>query len=134
FLLLRLFLGLRTFLGGLQKFEAQGHYSRANYAANMGRMADYITTNSFLKLWMTRDFAFSLGYLMIVLGGMLLLGIKSRLALILSGLLYVGLAFGLMVVQEDDGIAWLGVYIGLFAAALVLVRHDRFALWRDRIS
>ncbi|HEY4300782.1 MAG TPA: hypothetical protein VGM73_07915, partial [Candidatus Didemnitutus sp.] len=47
FLLLRLFLGLRTFLGGLQKFEAQGHYSRANYAANMGRMADYITTNSF---------------------------------------------------------------------------------------
>jgi thiosulfate dehydrogenase [quinone] large subunit len=134
FLLLRLFLGLRTFLAGLQKFEAQGHYSRANYATNMGRMAEYITTNSFLKLWMTRDFAFSLGYLMVGLGVLILLGIKTRIALFLTGLVYVGLAFGLMVVQEDDGIAWLGVYIGLFAAALVLVRHDRFALWRDRIS
>lgn len=134
FLLLRIFLGLRTFLAGLQKFEAQGHYSFANYATNMNKMADYITTNSFIKLWMSRGFAHSLGYLMILFGGMLLLGIKSRVALFLSGLLYVGLAFGLMAVQEDDGIAWIGVYVGLFAAALVLVRHDRLALWRDNIS
>ena len=46
----------------------------------------------------------------------------------------MSLSFGLMAVQENEGVAWLGVYIGLFAGALALVRHNRFALWRDRID
>jgi len=134
FLLLRLFLGLRTFLAGLEKFEAGGRYTFANYYANMDRMASGITGASFLPLWATKNFAHSLGYLLLLFGALILLGIKSRVSLTLTGLLYVGLAFGLMAVQESDGIAWLGVYVGMFAGALVLVRHDRFALWRDRIS
>jgi thiosulfate dehydrogenase [quinone] large subunit len=97
-------------------------------------MAQGITGASFLPLWATRDFAYALGYLLLVLGAALLLGIKSRTTLVLNGLLYVGLAFGLMAVQEDEGVAWLAIYVGLFAAALVLVRHDRFALWRDRFN
>jgi thiosulfate dehydrogenase [quinone] large subunit len=134
FLLLRVFLGLRTLLAGLDKFESQGRYSFANYHVNMDRMAQGITGASFLPLWATRDFAYALGYLLLVLGAALLLGIKSRTTLVLNGLLYVGLAFGLMAVQEDEGVAWLAIYVGLFAGALVLVRHDRFALWRDRFN
>jgi thiosulfate dehydrogenase [quinone] large subunit len=134
FLLLRLFLGLRTFLAGLEKFEAQGRYTFANYYTNMDRMASGITGASFLPLWATKLFAHSLGYLLLAFGVLVILGNKSRISLTLTGLLYVGLAFGLMAVQENDGIAWLGVYIGMFAGALVLVRHERLALWRDRIS
>jgi thiosulfate dehydrogenase [quinone] large subunit len=37
-----------------------------------------------------------------------------------------------MAVQENEGVAWLAIYIGVIAGALVLVRHDRFALWRGR--
>jgi thiosulfate dehydrogenase (quinone) large subunit len=134
FLMLRLFLGLRSFFEGVEKFESNGTYSFANYYANMSRMAHGITGASFLPLWATRNYADSLGYVLLVLGAALLLGVKTRATLILTGLLYVSLAFGLMVVQENEGVAWLGVYVGLIAGALVLVRHDRFALWRDRSS
>lgn len=132
FLLLRLFLGLRTLLAGTEKFEAKGTYSLANYSENMGRMAQGITGASFLPLWMTRSFAFSLGYLLTAFGVLLLLGVKTRLTLFITGLLYVGLSFGMMAVQESEGIAWLGMHVLMFAAALALVRYNRFALWADK--
>jgi thiosulfate dehydrogenase [quinone] large subunit len=129
FLLLRLFIGLRTLLEGLEKFESNGRYSFATYYENMKRMAQGITGASFLPLWATRFFADSLGYLLIVLGAALLLGIKSRVTLVLTGLLYVGLSFGLMAVQENEGVAWLAIHVILIVGALLLVRHDRLALW-----
>ena len=132
FLLLRLFLGLRTLLAGVDKFEAGGLYSHANYVKNMDRMATGITGASFLPLWMTKLFAGSLGYVLLALGVALLLGLKTRVSLVLMGLFYVALAFGLMAVQEDQGVAWIAIYMGLVAGALLLVRHDRFALWPDR--
>jgi thiosulfate dehydrogenase [quinone] large subunit len=132
FLLLRLFLGLRTLLAGIEKFESGGKYSFEAYYANMARMASGITGASFMPLWMTKSFALALGYLLILFGAALLLGIRTRCALILTGLLYVGLSFGLMAVQEAEGVAWLGMHIGLFAGALVLVKHNRFALWADK--
>jgi thiosulfate dehydrogenase (quinone) large subunit len=132
FLLLRLFIGLRTFLEGLEKFESNGRYSFATYYENMKRMAQGITGASFLPLWATRFFADSVGYLLLVLGAALLLGIKSRATLVLTGLLYVGLSFGLMAVQENEGVAWLAIHVILIVGALLLVRHDRFALWSGR--
>lgn len=133
-LLLRLFLGLRTLLAGLDKFESGGTYSTANYAKNMGRMATGITSASFLPLWTTKLFAFSLGYVLIALGAVVLLGIKPRIALFLTGLVYVGLSFGLMAVQDNEGVAWLAIHVGLFAGALALARYNRLALWPDRAS
>ena len=47
----------------------------------------------------------------------------------LTGLVYVALSFGLMAVQESEGVAWLGIHVGLIAGALLLVQHERFALW-----
>lgn len=132
FLLLRLFLAIRALMAGWEKFESGGTYSLANYAKNMERMATGITGASFLPLWATKAFAFSLGYLLLALGAALLLGVKTRLALTLMGLLYVGLAFGLMAVQENEGVAWLTVYVVMTAYALTLARHNRFALWADK--
>lgn len=131
FLLLRLFLGLRTLLAGVEKFELKGVYSFGNYYENMGRMAQGITSASFIPLWMSRSFAHSLGYALVILGTAILLGVRTRTALLLAGLVYVGLSFGLMAVQESEGVAWLGVHVGLFAGALVLSAHNRFVLWRD---
>jgi thiosulfate dehydrogenase [quinone] large subunit len=97
----------------------------------MNRMAQGITGASFLPLWATRNFAHVLGYLLIVLGVAILLGIRTRCSLFVAGLVYVGLSFGLMAVQESEGVAWLAIHIGLFAGALVLSSYNRFALWRD---
>jgi len=133
-LLLRLFLGLRLLLAGVEKFESKGAYSAENYSANMTRMAEGITSASFLPLWMTRTFAHSLGYALLLVGTAVLLGIKPRVSFFLAGLLFVGLAFGLMAVQENEGVAWLGIHVGLCAGALALACHHRFALWPDRFA
>ena len=131
FLLLRLFLALRALMSCLEKFESGGTYSFANYYTNMTRMATGITGASFLPLWATKSFALPLAYILLVLGVALLLGIKTRLTLVVMGLLYIALAFGLMAVQQGDGVAWLGVYLLTVVAALVLVRYNRFAIWAD---
>lgn len=132
FWLLRLFLGLRTLIAGLEKFEANKSFSVANYTENMNRMAAGISSYSVIPLWAAKTFALSLGPILIILGAAILLGLKTRVALFLAGLVYVGLAFGLMAVQEGEGVAWIGMQVLMFSFALFLVRHDRFALWADR--
>jgi thiosulfate dehydrogenase [quinone] large subunit len=131
FLVLRLFIGLRTLLAGIEKFESGGSYSFVNYYKNMGRMAQGITSASFLPLWATKTFAMSIGYVLVLIGLALLLGLKTRATLVLAGFTYVGLSFGLMAVQESEGVAWLGIYVGLIVGALCLVRHNKFSLWSD---
>jgi thiosulfate dehydrogenase [quinone] large subunit len=132
FLLLRIFLGLRTLLAGLEKFEANKSFSFSNYTENMTRMATGISNFSFIPLWASKPFALSLGFLLTILGVTILLGIKSRVSLFIGGLLYVGLGFGLMAVQEGEGVAWIGMQVLMFAVALVLVRNERFALWGSK--
>ena len=131
FLILRLFLGLRTLMAGIEKFEANKSFSLSNYSENMTRMATGISNNSIIPLWAAKTFAMPLGYLLTVLGLALILGIKSRAMLFITGLLYTGLGFGLMAVQEGEGVAWIGMQVLMFAVALTLVRHERFALLRD---
>lgn len=132
FLLLRLWLGLRTLTAGLEKWESGGTYSFENYYKNMGRMAQGISSSSFMPLWMTKNFAHTLGYALVVLGLCVLLGVKSRLSLFATGLLYTGLSFGLMAVQEGEGVAWLGMHMVMIAGALLLVRYERFAICGDK--
>ncbi len=132
FLILRLFLGLRTLIAGLEKFEANKSFSFSNYTENMTRMATGISNYSLIPLWAAKGFALSLGFLLVGIGAAILLGIKSRTSLFFGGLLYVGLGFGLMAVQEGEGVAWIGMQVLMFAFALYLVRADRFALWADK--
>ncbi|MDP3072194.1 MAG: DoxX family membrane protein [Opitutaceae bacterium] len=132
FLLLRLFLGLRTLLAGLEKFEANKSFSFSNYSENMGRIAKAIADYSIIPAWATNIFAMSLGFLLVIFGAAILLGIKTRASLFLGGLVYVGLGFGLMAVQEGEGVAWIGMQVLMFAVALTLVRHNRFALVADK--
>lgn len=134
FLLLRLFLGLRTLLAGLEKFEANKSFSFSNYTENMNRMATAISNYSVIPVWASKTFAMSLGFLLVLFGAAILLGIKSRLSLFVGGLIYVGLGFGLMAVQEGEGVAWIGAQVLMFAVALVLVRHNRFALVGDKFD
>ncbi len=134
FLLLRLFLGLRTLIAGVEKFEANKSFSFSNYTENMTRMATGISNYSLIPLWAAKSFALSLGFLLVFVGAAILLGIKTRAALFLGGLIYVGLGFGLMAVQEGEGVAWIGMQVLMFAFALTLVRHNRCALVGDKFD
>ncbi len=130
-LLLRLFIGLRLLLAGIEKFERDLSYSFENYYENMGRLAEGIAGASFLPEALTKPYAHSLGYALILVGVMVLLGIKSKISLILSGLLFLSLSLGLMAVADNEGIVFLGIHVGLTCAALFLVEHSRLVIWKD---
>ena len=69
-----------------------------------------------------------LGPALLVLGITILLGIASRTSLFLLGLLYISLTWGLILIKQDDGVAWLGTHMILIVMALALAEHNRFAI------
>ncbi len=69
-----------------------------------------------------------LGPVLILLGVTILLGIASRTSLFLLGLLYISLTWGLILINQNDGVAWLGTHMVLIAMALMIADHNRFAI------
>jgi thiosulfate dehydrogenase [quinone] large subunit len=59
---------------------------------------------------------------------MLLVGLGTRLSLLAQALLYIALTVGLVLIDQNDGVAWLGIHAGLVAAAFLLVEYNRFAV------
>ena len=60
-------------------------------------------------------------FLLFGLGGLLLLGFRTRCALVLTGLTLIGLTFGMAVLHNTDVVAKNLVYLLLDAAALALL-------------
>jgi DoxX. len=146
FLLLRLWLATRAIVTGIEKFGSfkvvekpgpeadtfievkEKFYALTNYAAIPPSLKDKFAQEPLLPTAATTPFYASLGWLLILLGVMLLLGIGTRISLFLQGLLYTGLTVGLILIKQDDGIAWLGIHVGLVALALLLVKHNRLSI------
>lgn len=131
FLSLRLFLALRWIVSAIEKFELDGFYSFPNYYANARRLGEGIASSTFLPTWLTLPYAYTLGHLIFVIGVLLLLGVKTRLMLIITAALYVTLAAGLMAAEDNQGVAWLAIHVALTAGALLLVSHNKLMLTRD---
>jgi thiosulfate dehydrogenase [quinone] large subunit len=74
------------------------------------------------------DFDKMLGPAFILTGVMLLIGLGTRLSLIGQALLFIALSVGLVLIDQPDGVAYLGIHIGLVAGAFVLAEHNRFAV------
>ena len=58
----------------------------------------------------------------------LLIGLGTRVSLFAQWLLYVMLTVGLILIHQDDGISWLGIHVALVAFALILAKHNKFAI------
>lgn len=69
-----------------------------------------------------------LGPSLIALGLMLLFGIATRCTLFAMGLLYASLTFGLILINENSGIAWLGIHIALVAMMLIFSKYNKFEI------
>lgn len=69
-----------------------------------------------------------LGPALIVLGLTILLGIATRTSLFLLGMLYVSLTFGLILIKEDSGVAWLGIHMIMIVMALAMAKHNRLCV------
>ena len=154
FLVLRGWLGIRALLTGIEKFAGytvtqqplkdpttgmddpsgamievkEKFYAWTNYTAIPSSLKDKFTHEPLLPKAASTPFYALLGWLLIVSGLMLLLGLGTRISLMLQGLLYISLTAGLILINQNDGVAWLGIHVGLIAMALVLARHNRIAI------
>jgi thiosulfate dehydrogenase [quinone] large subunit len=154
FLVLRLWLAVRAILTGIEKFGAIASvqrpvidpttgaedpsgavidmkvkfYSLTNYAGIPAPLKDKFAGEPLLPHFATNIFDHLLGPALIATGVMLLLGLGTRVSLFLQGLIYIALTVGLILIKEDDGVSALGIHIALVAFALLLARHNKFAL------
>jgi thiosulfate dehydrogenase [quinone] large subunit len=69
-----------------------------------------------------------LGPALVILGITILAGIASRVSLMALGLLYISLTWGLILIKQDAGVAWLGTHMILIVAALALHNHNKFCV------
>ena len=69
-----------------------------------------------------------LGPSLILLGVALLVGFATRFTLFAMGLLYASLTFGLILINENSGVAWLGIHIMIVALMLVYSRYNKFEI------
>ena len=153
FFVLRGWLAVRAILTGVEKFgayksiqkpllDASGQpdasgalvdvkvkfYSLANYSGIPAGLKGKFANESLLPPFALNLFDHLLGPLLLATGLMLLLGIGTRISLMAQGLIYIALTVGLILIHQDDGISWLGIHIALVAFALILAKHNKFAL------
>ncbi len=154
FLVLRGWLAVRALLTGLEKFgayqsvakpvldpatgqpDASGvminvnvkHYALANYHGIPAGLRDKFNYEPLLPKFALNLFDHLLGPALILTGLMLLVGLGTRLSLFVQGLIYIALTVGLILIRQDDGISWLGIHVALVAFALILAKHNTFAL------
>jgi thiosulfate dehydrogenase [quinone] large subunit len=156
FLVLRLWLGLRALLAGIEKYASyktiqkplidpttgmedpsgamvevkMKFYAATNYSGIPVTLKDKFANEPLLPHFALHPFDVLLGPLLIATGAMLLLGLGTRLSLFLQGIIYTFLMVGLLLIGQQDGIAWLGIHAGLVALALMLAKHNRLSLLR----
>jgi len=154
YLVLRLWLGVRALFVGIQKFgsyrsvamplidpstgqpDASGvmvnvnikSYALANYAGVPAALRDKFAHEPLLPKFALVAFDKMLGPLFILTGIMLLIGLGTRLSLLVQALIYIALTVGLILIDQNDGVAYLGIHIGLVSAALLLAQHNRFTV------
>ncbi|MDX2186957.1 MAG: hypothetical protein SFV32_08495 [Opitutaceae bacterium] len=153
FLTLRLWLGVRALVAGIEKFggtvtvqqplvDAAGNpdpsgavveiekkvYALSNYRAIPDALETSFASQPLLPAFLTKPYYAVLGYVLIALGLLLILGIKSRPVLFVMGLLYTSLTVGLILIKQDAGVAWLAIHVIMVALALTWSKYNRYTL------
>jgi thiosulfate dehydrogenase [quinone] large subunit len=90
-----LFYGIGKFIGGLASF--------------VGGMNQQFAGK--LPAYMVMPFAYLLPFGELISGALILLGLFTRAGLIISGLLLIGLTFGLLMLGHADGVAHNLIYV-----------------------
>jgi thiosulfate dehydrogenase [quinone] large subunit len=103
-------------------------YALANYAGIPAAFTDKFSHEPLFPKLVLVAFDRMLGPAFILTGIMLLIGLGTRLSLAAQGLLFIALTVGLVLIDQNDGVAWLGIHILVVAAAFVLAEHNRFVV------
>ena len=154
FLALRLWLSFRAVFVGIQKYaayravamplidpatgqpDASGvmvnvnvkSYALANYAGMPASLADKLAQEPLFPKFVLVAFDRMLGPAFIITGIMLWIGLGTRVSLLAQALLFIALTVGLVLIDQNDGVAYLGIHVALVAGAFLLAEHNRFVV------
>lgn len=148
YLILRAWLGLRALVTGIEKFSGTvtkevslggedggfaivteikvKEYGFSLYHGVPEALYEKLAEEPLIPGFALSLYSGLLGYVLIGVGVMILAGIYSRIALLISGMIWASLSVGLILLKQDAGIAWLGMHVALTVGALLLVKHNRF--------
>lgn len=132
-LLLRLWVGLRLFMAGLDKFRwGNGptvSFGLDNYSKKTGPLAKLMTDNSFMPEWACNAFAATIGYILVPVGIWVAIGIFTEFGLLAAGLVFLALGMGLASLPDDtEVVSNIGLSILIVAAALVTSKAKTFSI------
>lgn len=115
---------------GLSEATTTKAYALSNYQGVPAPLYEKFAAEPLIPNWGLDIYNIILGPALLILGLTLLLGIATRFTLFAMGLLYTSLTFGLILIKQDAGVAWLGIHIIMIVAALALAKYNRFAIFR----
>lgn len=131
-LLLRLWIGLRLVMAGLDKFRAgEGTattFSVENYTAKTERIARLTWEKGFLPEDLCRMYAQPLGYVLVFAGLWAVVGLFSRVGLLFAGFMFLSLGLGLATLPDDTEVVLIGIQVLICAAALASNGHNKISL------
>jgi uncharacterized membrane protein YphA (DoxX/SURF4 family) len=132
-LLLRLWVGMRLFMAGLDKFRwgngPSTTFGLDNYEKKATPIAKLMTDNSFLPEAMCNQFANVIGFILLPVGLWVLVGFFTELSLLAAGLVFMMLGFGLACLPDDtEVVVNIGLSVGLVAFALMTAHAKKFSL------
>ena len=148
FLILRFWIACTALASGLAKFSRAekvfeenpetGEMSSTlvrNYAWEFyngvpAREFERLLGDALFPEWVLQAFYYALGPALILCGLALLLGIATRMSLVVLGLIFVALSFGLSLIDTSGSAGTLGIYVIAIAGALLLADNNRFCLSR----
>ncbi len=130
FLLLRLFLAQFWVLQMIGKARDQESSvtSLHNLLVWSANVTAWMVKTTPLPAWAVRPYTLALPYLELLLGLLLLVGLRTRAALIASCLLLISLDTGLMFQLKHDAVELNTVILLATLLALQWSPHDRFSL------
>jgi thiosulfate dehydrogenase [quinone] large subunit len=103
-------------------------YALSHYHGVPEALMKKFTDEPLMLKWALPLYDKVLGPALIILGLTILLGIASRTSYFLLGLLYVSLTWGLVLIKEDSGVAWLGIHMIMIVMALWLSKYNRLCV------
>lgn len=136
-LITRLWVGMRLFMAGVDKFRsgdgAAATFNAGNYDTKTGVIAKLMTDNSFLPAFLPPSaidlYAHGIGYALLLVGIWVALGIFSEISLLAAGMTFLSLGFGLAALPDDTELGVnIGIGIIITYLALTTAKHGFLSL------
>ncbi len=109
-------------------YDVFGKIEPDTYSEKMKIISSNMDKDSPLALWMIEQYSAMLGWMLLIVGAWVLIGLASRTALVVAGFVFISLTFGLATIGADPEVIERGIEVGLVVGALALARYQVFGV------